>query len=113
MIRLEDRALPIIERTSPKRLDRAEGSLTTPQSSFPIANQPGRVEFSDVLAEAVDAVRSSLGESKDAVADALIGRGTPHQAMLAMTKADITFRFVTQTRNKLVEAYRELINLQM
>lgn len=77
---------------------------------------PGSVggpEFSDVLTEAVEGVRTAFKEAKDETTDALLGRGTPHQAMLAMAKADVTFRFVTQTRNKVVEAYREMMNLQV
>lgn len=78
-----------------------------------LANQPAKVDFSDVLSEAVDGVRTAFKESGDATSDALLGRGSPHTAMIAMSKAGITFRFVTQTRNKLVEAYREIMNLQV
>lgn len=73
----------------------------------------GAIAFSDVLTEAIEGVRTAFKEAKDDTTDALLGKGTPHQAMISMAKADVTFRFVTQTRNKVVEAYREMMNLQV
>lgn len=99
---------------TPKGVERAQQTVTQRELEVPsIANQPARVEFSDVLAEAVDAVRGAYKEAGDAATDALLGRGTPHQAMIAGAKAGVAFRFVTQTRHKLVEAYRELMSLQI
>ncbi|PIX59434.1 MAG: flagellar hook-basal body complex protein FliE, partial [Lysobacterales bacterium CG_4_10_14_3_um_filter_64_11] len=33
--------------------------------------------------------------------------------MLAMQKADLSFRAMNEVRNRLVEAYRDVMNLQM
>lgn len=72
-----------------------------------------RGSFNDVFADALRGVREAFAESEQASADALIGRGSPHTAILALTKADLSLRFVAQTRNKVVEAYREMMNLQV
>mgnify|MGYP006286482635 CR=1 FL=1 len=79
-----------------------------------VAAQAGpRVEFSDVLSEAIDGIRTAFKESGEASEAALLGRGTPHQAMVAMSKAGLVFSFATQTRNKMVDAYREMMSLQV
>ena len=36
-----------------------------------------------------------------------------HETMIALEKADLAFRFITQVRNKAVEAYREIIRMQL
>lgn len=69
--------------------------------------------FADVLDEALSNVRSALYTADRAAADALVGQAAPHSAMLAIAKADLQFRMLTQTRNKLVGAYNELMNLRM
>lgn len=91
------------------------GAVATVGASAPasLANAPGNVSFSDVLSEAIDGVRTAFKASGDATEAALLGRGTPHQAMIAMSKAGLSFRFMTQTRNKVVDAYREMMNIQV
>ena len=36
-----------------------------------------------------------------------------HEVMLAMSKADVSFRMMLQVRNKLVEAYQEVMRMQV
>ena len=36
-----------------------------------------------------------------------------HTAMIAMQKADLSFQLLMQVRNKLVEAYREVMRMQV
>ena|SRR3989338_4510860 len=36
-----------------------------------------------------------------------------HGAVLAMEKADVQFRMLTQVRNKVIEAYREIMRMQV
>lgn len=62
--------------------------------------------------DALNAVRSTLEDADGKAADAMVGKGSLHTAMIAMTKADLGFRFLTQVRGKAVEAYRQLMNLQ-
>ena len=41
------------------------------------------------------------------------GAGSIHEVMIAMEKADISFRTMMQVRNKLLEAYQEVMRLQV
>jgi len=36
-----------------------------------------------------------------------------HETMIALEKANISFRFLNQVRNKAIEAYREITRMQM
>lgn len=70
-------------------------------------------DFAKVLEESVDKVRGSLADADKTAAASLVGDAEPHEAMIAMTKADISFRFMVQVRNKAIDAYREIMNMNM
>lgn len=111
--RIEARSLASTMEVGPGRTRSSSSSALERVGPSAIANQPGQVSFSDVLSEAIDGVRTSFKESGEATEAALLGRGTPHEAMIAMSKAGLSFRFMTQTRNKIVDAYREMMSLQV
>jgi flagellar hook-basal body complex protein FliE len=62
--------------------------------------------------DAFESVRNAMEDADQKGTDAVLGRGGLHTAMIAMTRADLSFRFLTQVRNKAVEAYREMMSLQ-
>ena len=74
-------------------------------------NGPG---FGDLLKNAVKAVNSmqhEAGRLEDAVAK---GENVNiHQAVIAGEKAGLSFRLLTQVRNKMVEAYQEVLRMQV
>jgi len=39
--------------------------------------------------------------------------GSLHEAMIALEKADISFRAMMQVRNKIIEAYQEIMRMQV
>jgi flagellar hook-basal body complex protein FliE len=50
-------------------------------------------------------------KAKQAADGLLTGEVTDvHQVMVAMNKAELSFKFLVEVRNKLVEAYQELMN---
>jgi flagellar hook-basal body complex protein FliE len=75
--------------------------------------KPAEGGFGSELDKAIEGVRGALEGADEAAVKAMVGDGQPHTAMIAMTKADLALRFVTQTRNKALEAYREIMNLQV
>ena len=85
---------------------------TFTQSSKPSVGR-AKIDFSDVMFEAIDNVRHGFSEAEKASTNAMLGQGSPHSAMIALTKANLSFRFLAQTRNKAIEAYREIMNMQM
>ena len=72
------------------------------------------VSFADLLKDTV-AASDVLAKKADGMAEELIA-GTNkniHGTMLAMEKADISFRLLMQVRNKMVDAYREIMRMQV
>ncbi|MEM7676676.1 MAG: flagellar hook-basal body complex protein FliE [Myxococcota bacterium] len=73
----------------------------------------GEPSFGTFLTEATDNVRAALHQADLKASDALTGQTAPHEAMLALANADMQLRLFTQTRNKIVDAYQELMNIRM
>ncbi|MBV1871832.1 MAG: flagellar hook-basal body complex protein FliE [Gammaproteobacteria bacterium] len=72
-------------------------------------------QFSNHLKTAIDSVNAVQQESAQ-LSTAFI-KGEPGvdltQVMIAMEKSSISFQALTQVRNKMVEAYREVMNMQV
>lgn len=70
-------------------------------------------EFAKELEQAISGVSDQLKGADHAAVNALVGNGGPHEAVLAMTKAELSFRFLTQARNKMIDAYQEIMRMSM
>ncbi len=90
------------------------------QQSQPVAKtsaenaQPQGVEaFSDLLAQGIEAVNQQ--QKKSSEMKTALELGDPNvelsQVMLQAQKASLSFEAMTQVRNKLVEAYKEIMNM--
>jgi flagellar hook-basal body complex protein FliE len=67
--------------------------------------------FGDALDKLVDAVKSSGAEANKAVTSMVDGEGEVHDAMIALQRADLTFQLAVQVRNKLVQAYQDVMRM--
>jgi flagellar hook-basal body complex protein FliE len=73
----------------------------------------GKNDFLNTLKESMDAVEGAQGEAQDQVAQLLSGKGADlHSAMIAVEKADLSFQLMMQVRNKIVQAYQQISNMQ-
>lgn len=70
--------------------------------------------FSDILKTALSGVDNAQHEAKNAVEMALNGESTDiHDTMIALQKADTSLKMMLEVRNKLLEAYQEVIKTQI
>ena len=67
--------------------------------------------FTDSLTKLVDSVESSNGAANDAVDKMLAGTGDVHDAMIALQRAELTLQLTVQVRNKLVQAYQDIMRM--
>ena len=75
------------------------------------AARPGAASFGDALGQALGQVEA-LQQAGDAQASAAAnGQGNLHELSLALEKADIGMRVASKVRNKLVEAYQEVMRM--
>jgi len=71
-------------------------------------------KFSDALRNAVNDVSRLQQTADKAIKEVQTGNtGSLHEAMIALEKADISFRTMLQFRNKFIEAYQEVMRLQV
>jgi flagellar hook-basal body complex protein FliE len=88
--------------------------LTLPQLTPPgsPAGQPG--EFQKVLTGAINQVESLNNSASDSVQKFLRGDNEElHTTILATQKAELAFQLGLQVRNKVVDAYQEIMKMQM
>lgn len=67
--------------------------------------------FAGTLGRVVDAVESSEAQANTAVTGMLSGTTDVHDAMIALQRADLTLQFSVQIRNKLVQAYQDIMRM--
>ena len=70
--------------------------------------------FGDILQSLVGATDAQQQQADQAV-QTLHGGGEKnlHEAMIAMEQADISLRYLVQVRNKAIEAYQEIMRMQL
>jgi flagellar hook-basal body complex protein FliE len=83
-------------------------SVTSVAAGTPAAASPG---FGESLEQMLKAVQTTGDQANDAVANMLAGNGDVHSALIAMQNADTTFQLTVQVRNKLVQAYQDIMRM--
>ena len=70
--------------------------------------------FGDMLADAIEDVGNAQVEADKAVEKLQTGESRNiHEVMIAMEKAGISMRLMVTMRNKIVEAYQEVMRMQI
>lgn len=84
-------------------------NTVTPDAAKPAGDD----KFSNVLRTAIDKVNEQQGVADKAVNGFLTGDNSKSLAevMVATQKANVSFRAMTEVRNRLIEAYREVMNM--
>lgn len=67
--------------------------------------------FADSLSGLLAAVDESAGAANTAIGDMVQGKGDVHEAMLALQRAETTLQLTVQIRNKLVQAYQDVMRM--
>ena len=72
------------------------------------------VSFKALLADAVNQVNQAEQEANVAAVKLASGENVSlHEVTLAMQKADLALQLTMQVRNKLVDAYQEIVRMQI
>lgn len=93
----------------------SEQARIQPRAPAAIAETSKGADFGSLLKKSIDGVSSSQNAAS-ALADKF-ERGDPGtdigSVMVALQRADLSFRAVTEVRNKLVDAYKDIMNMQV
>jgi flagellar hook-basal body complex protein FliE len=85
--------------------------LPTPGTDKTVASPDG---FTKVLGEMVSKVNDAQLESNKAIDSFVTGESKGlHEVMIAMEKSSISFQFLSQVRNKALDAYHEIMRMQV
>jgi flagellar hook-basal body complex protein FliE len=77
-------------------------------------NPVGKTEFQDLMEKGIKEVNIGAREAEKASMDLASGRASNiHETMLAVTKAELGFNMMVQMRNKVIEAYQEVMRMQV
>ena len=86
------------------------------QAAKPAGSSPGKPQgaFGDMLKQAVTEINQLQNSADKAITNVQLGQsGSIHEAMIALEKADLSFRAMMQVRNKILEAYQEVMRMQV
>lgn len=74
----------------------------------------GQKAFGEVLNDSLKEVNELQMKADQAIEDFATGQTkNVHETMIALNKADTAFRMTMQVKNKIVEAYQEIIRMQV
>jgi len=72
------------------------------------------IPFAEYLKDAIDSANSLILESEKLSEEFAAGKtDNIHQVLIAAEKADIAFQFTMQIRNKILDAYNEIMRMQI
>ena len=91
---------------------RIDGLGQNPVQGVEKVQEKGSAEFGKIIKGAINRVDRLEKEADGSVIDLLQGKAGIHQTMLALQKADISMRLLLNIRNKVIEAYREIMRMQ-
>ena len=89
---------------------------TAPPAAPPAAGGASNVgaSFENLLGDIVGEVNAKQTAAGQAVNGLLSGQNVSlHQAVIAMEEASVSFQFMVEVRNKLLEAYQELMRMHV
>lgn len=89
-------------------------AATLPQAILPAGQPGGGGAFQNVLSSAIQKVESIGQNASTSVERFLAGEGEElHTTILATQQAELSFDLFLQMRNKVVNAYQEVMRMQM
>ena len=75
------------------------------------ARPAGGASFAETLGQAIESVDKVQLQADDQAARVANGGGNLHEMSLALEKADVTMRLAVKVRNKLLDAYNEIMKM--
>lgn len=84
------------------------------QSFGEVSSAPNSKTFGDFLLESVSKVNNLQDQANVAMEKLASGKSKNlHETLLAVEKADIAFRTMNQVRSKVIDAYKEIMKMQV
>jgi len=87
------------------------GAIASPEAATPGENAG---TFSEILRKTVNEVNNDQVQADTAIKEMVAGRSKNiHETMLAVERADTSLKLMMQVRNKVLDAYKEIMRMQV
>jgi flagellar hook-basal body complex protein FliE len=90
---------------------RIDSLQKTPGINRETQGQEGGPDFKEAMKGAINNVNNLEKSADRSVMDLLEGKAEINETMVALQKADISMRLLLTFRNKVIEAYKEIIRM--
>lgn len=95
-------------------IDRHLRSMSSRAQSSESESKTNDSSFYTLLQDGMREINTTIKASEQASVDMASGKSVNlHETMLAVTKAELAFNLAVQMRNKMVEAYQEVMRMQV
>lgn len=85
-----------------------------PQMPRAMATGGEEIGFADIMKRGMESVNQDLQQASTVSQEFLTqGKHELHEVIIALERADLSFRFMTQIRNKVLEAYSDIMRTQV
>ncbi len=113
-MRIDSNFIPLPIEQPDQGGDRRVGNARSLPTGTAVTVDDGTESFADVLCEAITEVNETQREADAAVRRVATGQAdSPHEAMIALEKADLTLRLTTQVTQRAIEAYNHISRMQI
>jgi flagellar hook-basal body complex protein FliE len=86
----------------------------TARDSVGKGSDKGSKSFGEILQDGISNVNEAQKDASKASTELALGKSDSlHETMLSLTKAELSFNLMVQVRNKALEAYQEMMRMQV
>lgn len=110
-VRVGSNLTSMLERQLLGRQQSAEAKNSFAERSQATTSTRDSQSFLETLKDAVNEANNLQKEADQAAQNFAKGQGSLHESMIALEKADISLRTITQVRGKLIDAYQEVMRM--
>ena len=89
----------------------ALSGVAAPASTTPATGAAGATSFGDTLKQLVESVEGASEEANASVNGMVDKSVDVHDAMIALQRAEMSLQLAVQIRNKLVQAYQDIMRM--
>lgn len=94
-------------------LDNSLKSILGNSGQLAKSKETGEGSFDKLLKNAISEVNDLQKAAETASSDLMKGSGSIHDAVIAVEEADLSFRLMMKVRGKIVDAYQEVMRMQV
>ena len=92
----------------------ARSSLTRGGAGVPAAaGTESASNFAESLGKLIDGVEGTQANANTAITNMVEGKGEVHDTMIALQRAEMSLQLTIQIRNKLVQAYQDIMRMSV